>query len=196
MNNSYAHTIRVSDFSLDDINVLYKILNTGYLLSRNNLIKEGITIPNKVINEDTSVFNGMDYISLCDMMAEHEFNSSYNMYIRNGLSLLFNHDIKVILPTLIDGYGRNIDHLYNMHNLGMQKTRYTDLSDEVQVKDKLSLDTLIGFCLPKKKIIQERNFEYYMAYLEMANEVIREYYPDLPIYNLDDGKVLSKNLRF
>ncbi len=196
MNNSYAHTIRVSSFSLDDINELYKILNSGYLLSRNNLIKEGITIPNKIINADTSVFNGMDYISLCDMQKEHDFYSSYNMYVRNGLSLLFNHDIKVILPTIVDGYGRNIDYLNKMHNFGLKKARYTDLSDEVQVKDKLSLDNLIGFCFPKKKIIQERNIEYYMAYLEMANEVIREYYPNLPIYNLDDGKVLSKSTIF
>ena len=193
INNSYAHTIRVSNFSLDDISLLYEILNSGYLLSRNNIIKEGIEITNKIINTDTSAFNGMDYISLCDMKEEHEFNSSYNMYVRNGLSLLFNHDIKVIKPIVINGYERSLNHFYNMHYLGMQSSRYTDLSDEVQVKDQLSLDNLIGFSLPKKKIIGEHSIEYYFAYLEMADEVIGEYYPNLPIYNLDDGKVLSKN---
>ena len=192
INNGYAHAIRVSLFSLDDVNVLYKILNSGYLLSRNNLLKEKIIIPNKDITEDTSVFNGMDYISLCDMEKEHGFNSSYDMYIRNGFSLLFNHDIKVIKPVIINGYARTVDNAHNMHNLGLQETRYTDLSDEVQVKDKISLDNLIGFCLSKKILLRCRSIEYMFAYTEMMEEVIREYYPNLSIYNLDDGKVLSK----
>lgn len=192
INNSYAHTIRVSDFSLDDIGLLYEIMNSGYLLSRNNLIKKGIIVPSRIITKDTSVFNGMDYISLCDMQKNHELYSSYNMYVKNGLSLLFSHDINVLKPTIIDSLGRSLENIYNMHNLGLKKERYSDLTDEVQVKDKLSLDNLVGLSLSKKRFLMSRNYEYLIAYIEMVNEVLNEYYPSLFVYNLDDGKVLSK----
>lgn len=190
--NSYAHTIRVSGFSLDDINILYKIFNCGYLLSRRALIQEKIVVPNKIITEETSVYNGMDYISLCDMQKEHDFYSSYNMYVRNGLSLLFSHGLKVIEPTVVNNVGRLFIDLDNMHNLGLKDARYTDLRDEVQVKDKLSLDYLIGLSLSKSVFLNCRNNDYLTAYLEMVREVIDEYKANLLVYNLDDGKVLSK----
>ena len=121
--NYYAHSISKFDkFDFNDIIVLQKILSTGYVLSRRNLD----------LCEEDALFNGMDYISLCDLSAHHEDYSAYNIYVKNGLSLLFDKNIKVIKPVYINLDKRDLNIGEKMHEFGL-KGIYTDLSDEVTI---------------------------------------------------------------
>ena len=64
--NYYSHTIRISNFSFGDIEKVEDILKSGFIYSRRNLKNiPGSDI--KLLGEETSLFNGMDYISLCDL---------------------------------------------------------------------------------------------------------------------------------
>ena len=97
--NYYSHTIRVTNFDISDVYRVKNIFKIGYLLSRNKLkdiiYDEGINI-----SETTALFNGMDYISLCDLTMEHDEYSAYNMYTKRGLSLIFNKKLPVIKPSI------------------------------------------------------------------------------------------------
>jgi hypothetical protein len=123
---------------------LYEVLDSKYLLSRRLL---GLS--------DSYGFNGMDYISLCDYEKRKEYSdksSAYNSYIVNSVSLCFDKDKveeKIIKPTLIDKVPLDAKGLDLMKTYGLNEgERFSDLPDEVQVKDKISLSSLCGITFP------------------------------------------------
>ena len=65
MEEYYAHTIHITNFRLKDLDNLEKIFKSGYLLSKRKQRQNG----DKSINTSffSMLFNGMDYISLCDL---------------------------------------------------------------------------------------------------------------------------------
>jgi len=184
----YAHTItKLYDYDFKDIDKLEEILKAGYLLSRRKL----------GLNEEYAAFNGMDYISLCDLSMEHSYYSAYSMYARRGLSLLFDKNINVVKPIVIERNGESILTYFNkMHDMGMGKVRYTDFHDEVQVKDELSLSYLRGVSLSRKKIIELNDFMYAKEYLKRIRNKLIEYNYNIPIYNIDnEEEIRIKSLR-
>lgn len=183
----YAHTFsKYYGFMLTDINRLEEILKSGFVLSRRKL-----NLPLK-----DALFNGMDYISLCDLEKEHEYNSAYNLYVKSGVSLLFSKDFKVIHPQIItlDSCHINLEDM--VHRLGMNG-RYSDLSDEVQVKDSISLDYLKGLLVSLESMKESHSDRYNLDYLRVMKELLLDYNKDVPIINLDDEKeikIYEKNL--
>ena len=177
----YAHTISYNHhFMLSDISTLEKILQSGYLLSRRNL----------KMDEKETLFNGMDYISLCDLTKKKDYYSAYNIYTQNGLSLLFSRDIEVIIPNYINLSQRSNDMGKEMHRLGL-KGRYSDFKDEVQVKDKLSLKYLKGLSIPLEKLCSCHSNEYAYYYLYYVKGCLKNHGYRLPILDLDNEKVID-----
>ncbi len=186
----YSHTLHITNFSIMDIYHMETILKSGYLLSRNNL-KDVLYDTDINIGENTALFNGMDYISLCDLSKIHEEYSAYNMYVKNGLSLLFNKKIKVIEPTIVNIRMGNFIFGDDAHKLGMGVKRYSDLSDEVQVKDKLSLDYLEMIMLSLNKFYRYHNEEYLIVYLKLLKDLLLKYEKNIPIINLDTEREIK-----
>ena len=186
MNEYYAHTIRISNFKIRDFDNLEEILKTGYLLSRRCQRQLGNkSIDNSVL---TALFNGMDYISLCDLKMNHDGNSAYNMYTKRGLSLLIDRNIPVIIPKVID----QSDYNYFNVSTFLSNKRYTNLVDEVQVKDSISLSHLKGMCLSLSVFNSFYKDEYIKDYLKYLNILLLKYEYNVPIYNLDDGEIIKK----
>lgn len=191
----YSHTIRITNFSFIDIYHIENIFKTGYLLSRRNL-KEILFKDDIQIGESSALFNGMDYISLCDLSKKHEEYSAYNMYTQNGLSLLFNKKIDVLIPKIVNIKAGNFIFGEDAHKLGMGIERYSDLSDEVQVKDKLSLDYLEGLMLSINRFNQFHKKEYLIKYLECLKLLLIRYEKDIPIINLDtENEILVEKIK-
>ncbi len=191
MDNYYAHTIRVSDYDRYDLDILEKIFKCGYILSRNGLNKIGEK--GVKVSLETALFNGMDYVSLCDLSKRHDYYSAYEMYVKRGLSLLFSHGIRVLEPIIIEKNLRNLDYINNMHNLGIGVDRYSDLLDEVQVKNEISLAYLKGLSLSINSFLKSNSEEYLRYYLKNVKYLLMKYNYKIPIYNIDTGeKILKK----
>ena len=141
----YMHAIGDVQISYDNqIKTLYKIAKAGYLVSLRN---QG--------REDSYGFAGMDYISLCDIEKKQLIpkdkrkNSAYYTFIRTGISLAFDAcKLDVIKPKYIDLSNYSNNSYLIMKKLGNNIDRYTDLLDEVQVKDKISLEYLSYITFP------------------------------------------------
>lgn len=181
MMNYYAHTIsKYDNFMLSDLENLENILKSGYLLSRRKL----------GLNKSDALFNGMDYISLTDLSKKDNGHSSYMMYTKKGLSLLFNKDIDVVTPKIIYLDSRHVDIGKKMHNLGL-RGRFSDLSDEVQVKDRLSLEYLKGLTLSLDRIESFHSDDYVNYYLYYTLCMLKEYGYNLPIIDLGSEKEIE-----
>lgn len=177
----YAHTFsKYHDFMLFDLESLENILKSGFLLSRRKL-----NLP-----KEDALFNGMDYISLCDLEKEHSDNSAYNLYVKRGASLLFSKDFNVIHPTIIQLDRRHINLEKKIYELSL-KGRFSDLDDEVQVKDQLSLEYLKGLLISISAIKSCHSDEYIISYLGYMKELCIEYRYIVPLINLDDEQVIE-----
>ena len=182
MLNYYGHTIgSIFNYGLTDLDVLNRIFECGCVLSRNRL---------GLLKQD-ALFNGMDYISLCDLGEEHDLYSAYNIYTMRGLSLLFDRDIKVIKPIYVKLSRNSLFAQEEMHDYGI-KGRYSDLMDEVQVKDELSLEYLRAISLSLKRIEFLHDKEYLKIYLSRIQEALNYYKYHVPIINLDDEQEIDK----
>ena len=185
MDEYYAHAIKISNFKVKDFDNLEKILKSGHLLSRMKQRKLGDRSLNTSII--TAAFNGINYISLCDLKMSHEGHSAYDMYIKRGLSLLIDRDIPVIKPILID----ENDYTYYNMKVFLGKACYSNLVDEVQVKDKISLEHLKGMCLSLSVFKSFYDEDYINDYIKYLNILLNKYNYDVPIYNLDDREKIK-----
>ena len=185
MDECYAHTIRISNYRIRDIQQLEKILQSGCLLSRKLQRQKGYkSIDNSVL---TACFNGMDYISLCDLKMNHDGYSAYNMYTKKGLSLLLDRNLPIINPTIVNPG----DYNYFNVKVFLGNNRFTDLIDEVQVKNNISLSHLKGMCLSLSRFKEFYNEQYIDYYLDYLKSVLDEYGYSVPIYNLDDKEKIK-----
>ena len=183
----YSHTIRITNFDFIDMEKVEDIISSGYIYSRRNL-KEILGMNNKDTCEEMALFNGMDYVSLCDLSKRHEYYSAYYMYVYRGLSFLFSKNIDVIIPTIVNTNVNDMSFGYKAHEYGKEKRRYSDLYDEVQVRDKISLDYLIGMSLSLRRMRIFHDKKYLLEYLNGLKEILVKYNINIPIYNLDTEK--------
>lgn len=196
----YLHGIYTSGELYDSketLKILKKILVSNALLSNR---QQGI-------DKEKVSFSGLDYISLCDYEKRYEFlgykYNAYEIFIRNSLSLLFpKEELSVIVPKTID-LPRDKEYTKKVIACGLSETqRYTDLPDEVQVKDKVSLDLLIGLSLPVSKMqryFYSKNKTFYMVQkeIEQLKELLQKYGYNVPIYDIDSFESLedSQNVK-
>ena len=154
--------------------------------------------------KSTSGFNGLDYISLCDYEKRnlfHENDNKYNAYqgyIKYSLSIIFPKDkLKIITPTITDISNRNIDGCKEMEKLGNDlNVRYSDLYDEVQVKDKIPLELMSGITLPlhimhKSFYSEQKTIDMVISELKKIRDILYIYGYNVPIYDINTLKNLE-----
>ena len=151
-------------------------------------------------------FNGRDYVSLCDYDKRDEYKkfmgkyNAYHSYIRYSLSLAFPKDkLSVIKPKVLDGiYIRDLKGYEEMEKLGKSKIRRcTDMPDEVQVKDKVSLDNLCATTFPLHLLKDcsnsslDEQASIIMFEIEEIDKLLSRFGYDVPIYDIDTFEELT-----
>lgn len=181
------------------LKVLKQILIKGALLSIRN---QGIRY--------SSNFSGFDYISLCDyekrncfidnVPAERGKYNGYYQYILHSLSLSFRKDkIEAIIPKMVDYIG-NYDRPYDkMKEYGLMEERYSDLADEVQVKDRVSLEHLEQVTFPTYSFFKDSIYfstssriNALEKEIKKIEELLKEYNYNVPIYDIETKKLMNE----
>ena len=197
--NVYMHSINnspVNYFSTKEAKrVLIRILKCNALLSRR---MQGFST--------NGGFNGEDYISLSDYSKRDIVNNgkknynAYNGYIRCGVSLAFDKDqVSVIEPEIIDICTTNYRDYYLMKELGLEEERYSDLPDEVFVKDILPLDSLKYITFPVDEYFESRLYfskkskiKHLKEEIEELKQILRQYNYFTDIYDIDSKILLNE----
>lgn len=151
-------------------------------------------------------FNGRDYVSLCDYDKRDDYKrfmgkyNAFHTYVRYSLSLAFPKDkLSVIEPKVLNGvYIRDSKGYAEMERIGKSKSeRCTDMPDEVQVKDKVSLDNLCATTFPLHLL---KDFKGYsidelssiiMYEIEEIDKLLSKFGYDVPIYDIDTFEELT-----
>lgn len=162
--------------------VLGNILASGALLSMRNQGRKS--------NEG---FSGLDYISLCDYEKREEFGTSrlkYNTFyqhILSSLALVFPKDeIEVVQPTIVRCCTLNLAGYERMKYLGEQgEDRYSDLPDEVQVKDRVSLEHLYALTFPTEMYLANYFLRKKITKVDALKREIAELYSLLKCFGYD-----------
>lgn len=190
----YLHTINnmFSDYYIPkrQKEILESMLKNGAVLSRR--LQGNLS--------DATNFSGLDYISLTDYekrfisnKEESHYNSYYS-YVKSGLSLCFPHEsLEVIEPTIIGVCSENRRGFEIMRELGMcEDERFTDLPDEVQVKDRIPLDKMNGILFPVDNYLNSNIFvkkakmiENMKSELETIRNMLAKYHYDVSLYDTD-----------
>ena len=197
----FLHTINndMSDFyrPKKQKETLEKILSSGKILSRRNL---------GYPEESFTNFSGMDYISLSDYEKRFVSNkgarhyNSYYAYVRQGLSISFPQEsLKVIEPTIIAISSRDSNGYRRMYELGLREDeRFTDLPDEVQVRDSIDVSKSNGIIFPTKEFMYSRPLttrrkmiELMKVELDTIRTMLDKYNYDLSIYDVDTLEELN-----
>ena len=215
LNSYYLHAIDCQNGNPFDgnhsIEVLKEILDSGELKSKR---LRGIT--------DTSFggWNGIDYISLCDYRrrnnrpyGNNQFlrgYTAYNAYIKTSLSfILTKNKISAIKPQLVEPIIFDWDSHYIMYELGNSTNgRYSDLPDEVQVKDRIPFDRIKGMTIPIEYMVTEhipeikfKNYKYIpsynsrelIEYLNRLKELLNQYKLSSDLYDLETQLLLDSD---
>lgn len=202
MDNIYLHGVSAFYYQYSQkvfFEQLEYILQTGAVLSRR--LQENSYAMN-------IGFNGLDYISLCDYDLKDTkiinpktgdyHHTSYHSYIEKTVSLMFNKDdIPVIKPKLVSSVDlRKNKDFKRMERLGKKKNkRYSDMPDEVQVKDIIPLKYLSGITIPCNFILEKQlsinEKRRILSYqLRLIKKLLTKYSYNIPIYDLDTFNVL------
>lgn len=154
----------------------------------------------------TGGFNGRDYVSLCDYDKRNDYKrfmgkyNAYHSYIRYSLSLAFpKNKLSVIKPKVLDGiYIRDLKGYEEMEKLGKSKIRRcTDMPDEVQVKDKVTLDNLCATTFPLHLLKDcsnsslDEQASIIMFEIEEIDKLLSRFGYDVPIYDIDTFEELT-----
>ena len=154
----------------------------------------------------TGGFNGYDYVSLCDYAKRNDYKSfmgkynAYHTYVRYSLSLAFPKDkLNIIKPKVLNGvYIRDSKGYYEMEKLGnSRKERCTDMPDEVQVKDKVSLDNLCATTFPLHLLkgfsdsSLDEQASIIMFEIEEIDRLLNKFGYDVPMYDIDTFEELT-----
>ena len=184
----YLHSLAPSGYDYDSKNtiiLLEKILKSKAVLSS---AQRGVQSYNH--------FSGKDYISLSDY--EKRFITKEGNY--NGFQAFAKHEtsiafpkgkFQVIQPTILE---KEITKYRNYRNLlselGRGDERFSDLEDEVQVKDRISLEYMNGILLPSAYALNywksvRGNIIILKNEVEKYRELLSKYGYDVPICDVE-----------
>lgn len=198
MENIYLHAINANSRSYLSIQT-QKILNS--ILSDDAILS--LRLQKKF--EYSYSFSGIDYISLCDYdkrklaHKEDRLYNSFNSYIRHSLSIVLKKEnIEAINPVVIPISTKNGKGYINMQRLGNfnnTNIRYTDMPDEVQVKNCVSLKEMTAITLPTHLLIHKfcrdtTNINEVEYEVDILSELLKHYGYNIPIYDIDTFKNL------
>lgn len=191
----YLHSICADKYgysSKNTLRILKNILEANAVLSAS---KRGV--------EYIYNFSGKDYVSLSDyekrnIYKKDEYNGYYQYTIRDTSIVFPKGAFEVIIPTLLEN--RIIDYDYPldaMQKYGLLEERFSDLPDEVQVKDEVSLKHMIALTLPSSEIINywfsiNKNIDILKREVEKYKKLLYEYGKDVPIYDINTFKSLEE----
>lgn len=182
----------------ESLKILENILKSGYLLSRRQLCLE-----DKPIN-----FSGNDYISFCDRKLRYakpyqnigllEKYTSYETHINSSLSLGFDRkgleiiDTKLVQPIVLQTRQDRVIKKYGLS----EEVRYSDMPDEVQIKDRVSLGNLRCLTLPVNLMTNKHSDIIYdcgdvCRCVDEINELMSDYNYSVPIYDIGSKELLN-----
>ena len=116
---------------------LEDILNTGAILSRRKLGYQKM---------NHTTWNGLDYISLSKREEELIWNSSYNRFISSSYAFVLGS-----IPAEKTEYIEDNNYeLWRKLSKLLPNKRFSPYEDEYQVKDEISLDTVVGIKIPDR----------------------------------------------
>lgn len=186
----YLHSLHggIKGYSSEaTLELLEKILKSGAVLSTN---LSGVPCNNN--------FSGADYISLCDYERKHMgkgWGKTYNGFYQYAVydpSLMFPKDQvevihPIILKKMIIQYSNYVSF---MRELGMEEDRYTDLEDEVQVRDRIDINKLCGMTFPTYEFLRifksvEHDTRVVFDELTKYKELLDKYGFVVPFYDVN-----------
>ena len=146
-------------------------------------------------------FNGQDYISLCDYekrdLPSPVGANAFEGYVRCSLSLIFPKDrFEVITPEMVTvPYNNKYYETIKLYGMS-ETTRYSDMPDEVQVKDKISLSHLTGVTLPVQRMqtiftTERRMVDKVLREVDNIGTLLDEHNYSVPIYDVDTFEPLA-----
>ena len=161
-----------------------------------------------IIDEEFINFSGLDYISFCDRKLRFakpyqntpflKHYTVYDNYISNSLSLGFDRKgIDVIDTELVEPIAISYMPEVTIKKYGLSSDlRYSDMADEVQVKDKVSLGNLRCLTLPVHLMVNKHANIIYdcgdiCKCVEEINSLMSEYNYSVPIYDLHSKEKLN-----
>ena len=167
---------------VEDLLTMLKIIDCGYIKSK-KLLGYG----------KENDFNGLDYISLCkkeaDFMYEDGKLNSYDNYIKNSFCFIISDKIDAKRCIYIDISKCNTEQMKRISN--NQNERYSDMFDEWQVKDRISINDVVGIGLPLNYIYKmkytSRSLDYQLERLYLIANML-----NLDIVNTDEENFIDK----
>lgn len=194
--NVYLHDIGNPHYLYvpgDQRKIFEKILDSGYLLSRR---MQGIY--------SSTGFAGLDYISLCDYtlrdVCSEEGYNGFHQYIKNSLAVGFpKESLDVIKPVIIRPISTYLNGYDYMMCLGLSENeRYTDLADEIQVKNRVDMNNMSLVTFPTRYYIEDSLFNNKsLLYKRLRKEVLEvekllvKYDYVVPVYDIESGIELN-----
>lgn len=179
LSNYYLHSIRDSEKYPSRLarKTFEKILKNDNILSRRLL----------EYKSDYVLFNGLDYISLCDPAKSTTGESAYNEYAVHFLTLVLSKNINVINTEKLDIPDVNIKDEKLYIN---SKTRYSNFKDEVQAKDSISTSNIVALTIPISNMISRiftnsTNAKFILKELEILKKILLKYKLNTPIYDIE-----------
>ena len=191
LNNYYLHAINSnSNDNFDEKTILKRlteVLKSKKILSRRKMIDMP---PNK------GGWNGLDYISICDYskknnppfenLDHYKGYTAYELFVKNSIAFILKKDsINGIVPNLMPPAVFDHALLAEMCVLGNHPTeRYSDLPDEIQVRDEISLDHMVGMAVPIEKMMEIMNTKDIIEFLKKVKKLLIKYHRPTAFYDL------------
>ena len=115
-----------------------------------NILKDNAILSKRLQGDNTitsNAWNGLDYISLSKKDKNYIWKSSYRRFISPSYAFIFNGIEAIETEYVEDDY----EYYRLISNLSSNK-RYSIYEDEYQIKNKISLDKVIGIKIPNVDI--------------------------------------------
>lgn len=146
MEKVFYHGIKEFYDPYTSILKLLEIIESGGLKSR------------RLQNKTSSLgFNGNDYISVCERKNDEEYskysNNAFYNYIVFRFCFIISHSIEALPIQYIDCQKFDSFAEANEYVRSFPTIRFSDMFDEWQVKDEISLSDIVGIGLPVHKIL-------------------------------------------
>ncbi len=103
-------------------------------------------------------FNGLDHVSICTKEPEEEYsrhsNNAFYKYVQDSICFIISDTVEAIKPEIIENADKwNRFELFGYMN-SKPNTRFSDMFDEWQVKDRVSLSDIVAIGIPMQQLAE------------------------------------------